>query len=269
MFAMFKVTWSFNTLSFCCELFIVVSSLLLLRLQRHFLNMLFSLYFHPVLCFKLYCIASSISLIECDSLSWPLMPCAGWHTPALGPKIQIAIAGQQLSSASAACLISVMHLQSRSYHCSDMTRYRSQFSVRPPYLYCINVVYHIEATTRVQFLFPFHSSPFTHKRGRLSWGGELSYHIQNSISISSSSARTFVSTGWRIKIYAFVLAHSRTLTARPHCPLFRLSRPLIGFVSLRGAGRVSGQGGQNSARSAENFFFVCPPWFSVCPPCHT
>ena len=37
----------------------------------------------------------------------------------------------------------------------------------------------------------------------------------------------------------------------------------------RGAGRVSGQGGQNSARSAENFFFVCPPWFSVCPPCHT
>ena len=45
-------------------------------------------------------------------------------------------------------------------------------------------------------------------------------YIQNSISISSSSARTFVSTGWRIKIYAFVLTHSRTLTARPHGALW-------------------------------------------------
>jgi len=34
-----------------------------------------------------------------------------------------------------------------------------------------------------------------------------------------------------IKIYAFVFIHSRTLTARSHCALFRLSRPLIGFLS--------------------------------------
>ena len=43
----------------------------------------------------------------------------------------------------------------------------------------------------------------------------------------------------------------------------------LGVLRIRGAGRVSGQGGQNSAQSAENFFSVCPPWFSVCPPCHT
>ena len=43
--------------------------------------------------------------------------------------------------------------------------------------------------------------------------------------------KTFLSTGRRIKIYAFVLTHSRTLTARPHCALFRLSRPLIGSLS--------------------------------------
>jgi len=57
-------------------------------------------------------------------------------------------------------------------------------------------------------------------------------YIQNSISLSSSSAKTFVSTGWRIKIYAFVLIHSRPLTVRLHCALFRLSRPLIGPLSL-------------------------------------
>ena len=60
----------------------------------------------------------------------------------------------------------------------------------------------------------------------------LVFDIQNSISISSTSARTFVSTGWRIKIYVFVFTHSRTLTVRPHCALFRLSPPLIQFGSL-------------------------------------
>jgi len=43
---------------------------------------------------------------------------------------------------------------------------------------------------------------------------------------------------------------------------------LVILVLFRGAGRVSGQGGQNSARSAEKKNFVCPPCFSVCPPCH-
>ena len=38
-------------------------------------------------------------------------------------------------------------------------------------------------------------------------------------------------------------------------------------VMHRGAGRVSGQGEQNSARSAEKKHLVCPPWFSICPPC--
>jgi len=43
----------------------------------------------------------------------------------------------------------------------------------------------------------------------------LVFNIQNSIYISSSSARTFVSTGWHIKINIFVLTHSKTLTLRP------------------------------------------------------
>jgi len=37
----------------------------------------------------------------------------------------------------------------------------------------------------------------------------------------------------------------------------------------RGAGRVSGQGGQKFGAKRRKNFFVCPPWFSVCPPCHT
>ena len=48
----------------------------------------------------------------------------------------------------------------------------------------------------------------------------LVFNIQNSISISSSSARTFVSTGWRIKINIFVLTHSKTLTLRPSLRTF-------------------------------------------------
>jgi len=43
----------------------------------------------------------------------------------------------------------------------------------------------------------------------------LYLYIQNSTSISSRSARTFVYTGWRIKINIFVLTHSTTLTFRP------------------------------------------------------
>jgi len=56
----------------------------------------------------------------------------------------------------------------------------------------------------------------------------LVFNIQNSISISSSSARTFVSTGWRIKINIFVLTHSKTLTLGLRYALFRSSSPLIG-----------------------------------------
>ena len=48
----------------------------------------------------------------------------------------------------------------------------------------------------------------------------LVFDIQNSISISSSSARTFVSTGWRIKINIFVFTHSTTPTLRPSLRTF-------------------------------------------------
>ena len=49
----------------------------------------------------------------------------------------------------------------------------------------------------------------------------------------------------------------------------------LSMTSYRGAGRVSGQGGQNSARSAENFFSFAHPGFQFahpairngCPPC--
>ena len=50
---------------------------------------------------------------------------------------------------------------------------------------------------------------------------------------------------------------------------------IITFTAVRGAGRVSGQGGQNSAQSAENFFSFAHPGFQFahpairngCPPC--
>ena len=85
--------------------------------------------------------------------------------------------------------------------CRDVDR--SSPSVLCAYIvydYCCMFDYHIEATTRVQFSLPislvlFTPHLFTHKRGRLSWAGgivvSLVFNIQNSISISSSSARTF------------------------------------------------------------------------------
>jgi len=82
--------------------------------------------------------------------------------------------------------------------------------------------------------FPFHSSPFYAQTRTFvtRWGGcrIACIYIQNSTSIYSSSARTFASTGWRIKINIFVL----TLLPGQFTPWrFRMSWVSFGAVPTK------------------------------------
>ena len=135
---------------------------------------------------------------------------------------------------------------SRSIHCSGMPRYRSQFSVRPLCLYCIRRItlllhvwlYHLEATIRVQFSLPFSLlflytlRLFTHKRGRLSWGGGLSYRVYLTFRILSLFPLVQPGHSHLLADTSKLISSSSLIRRRwrlgLRCALFRSSSPLIG-----------------------------------------